>query len=156
MRVGHDIDARRTPLARSSLRVFDESASEPFAHPVWFDKQAIQFAGISSAVEQDGEADDHATLFRDPDMTRRDLFRGQCDRVRVSRELCAVHRVVHRGAALKLLQRATFRRVGAAKGRGISRHQHTTLLGYTVSVAVSVASLRGDQLDQVDVGRYRE
>jgi hypothetical protein len=64
--------------------------------------------------------------------------------------------VMHRGAALKLLQRATFRRVGAANGRELSRHQHTALFGCSVSATVSVVSFRGDQIDQADVGRSGE
>jgi hypothetical protein len=73
----------------------------PARHPIGLDEQAIELARLSGALQQDGEADDHAVLRGDPHMPRPDLLLGQLDRVGIRRQLRPVQRVMHRGAALQ-------------------------------------------------------
>src|SRR5258708_2321246 len=56
--VRYDVDPRRAPLTRDSLRVVDESTPDAGAHPIRFDEEAVQLARAGKALEQDGETDD--------------------------------------------------------------------------------------------------
>jgi len=55
------------------IRVVDKPASDPAAHPLRLDEQAVEFARTAGRLQQDREADDDAVMLGDAHEARCDL-----------------------------------------------------------------------------------
>jgi hypothetical protein len=121
LRIGQDVDACGAALARNALRLGHESAPNTGAHPIRLDEQPVELTGVSGPFQQHSEADNDAVVLSDADVTRRDLFGGQLDRVWMRCQLRPVHGKVHRGAKLEPLQRDAFRYLGKPN-RAVNPH----------------------------------
>ena len=115
LRVGDDVDARCALLTGDPSGVVDELSPDAGPHPIRIDEQTIKLAAPLRRGQQDGEPDGDTVQFGHTDEARGDLLRGDLDRIGMRDELRSVHRAVHRGTALEVLEPLPIRQLSGAQ-----------------------------------------
>ena len=104
----------RAVSERSFRGISNEFCADTLSPMIRIDEQAVQLRSAFAARNNSAKTNDPSVAFGDKNLPRKNLFHGQCNRIRVGNERFAIFFPDKRGAPLQILELSLFARNGGS------------------------------------------